>query len=237
MHSHTDIKDFYDSFTEYELKSGVNLRHFTIFNKVIQTGLRRNHQVLEIGCGIGQLTGLISGYLRKGKLVSTDISPGSVGIAMKRVPPSPKMEFIVSDITQFEYPEKFDYIVLPDVLEHIPVEHHFEVFGKLSKLMYDHSKIIIHIPHPKIIEYERMHHPEKLQIIDQPISAANFLQACYPHQLILETYEAYSLFHEQHDYVFMILKREGMPQYTKQSLFNIIIRKSIARLKWMMRTI
>ena len=73
----SEVSNFYDTFTQYELKSGVNLRHYTIFNAVIQSGLRRNHTVLEIGCGIGQLTGLLHRYLRKGKLVSTDISPES----------------------------------------------------------------------------------------------------------------------------------------------------------------
>lgn len=230
MHSHSEISNFYDSFAEYELKSGVNLRHYTLFNAIIKSGLRRNHHVLEIGCGIGQLTGLLSRYLRKGKLVSTDISPRSIGIASKRVPPSSRMEFLVSDMTLFGYPEKFDYIVLPDVLEHIPVENHFELFANLSKLMYDHSKIIIHIPHPKIIEYERIHHPQKLQIIDQPISADTLLQSCYAHQLILETYHSYSLFHVQPDYVFIVLKRDELPQYIKLTRFKIITRKSIARL-------
>ena len=147
------------------------------------------------------------------------------------------MEFIVSDALMFEHRDKFDFIVLPDVLEHIPEEKHKDLFGKLRTFMHADSKIIIHIPHPKIIEYERIHHPENLQIIDQPLPAANLLQSCYAHNLILVTYESYPLFHLENDYVLIVLKVDGMVQYAKKSRLKIIMRKSIARLKWMFRTI
>ena len=236
MVSNEDIKDYYDTFTDYELKRGVNLRHYHIFNEIIKTGLRKNHHVLEIGCGIGQLTSLLHAYLRSGRLMSVDISPQSVELAKKRIGPSDRISFMVSDMSSFPKDKKFDYIVLPDVLEHIPVENHEALFELMSSLMHDHSKIIIHIPHPQFIESDRVHHPERLQIIDQPLNAAELLQHSYKHQLLLDKYEAYSLFNGAHDYVFIVFVRNKLPVFEGLSKPKIIWKKSLERLRFYLKT-
>ena len=232
MASNSEIKEFYDSFTAYELKRGINLRHYHVFNEIVKTGLKPNHQVLEIGCGIGQITSLLHRYLTKGKLLSVDISPQSVELARKAIGPSARMEFMVSDMTSFPTDRKFDYIILPDVLEHIPVENHPALFGLLQQLSHPHTTVIIHIPHPQFIESDRIHHPERLQIVDQPLSAATLLNNCYPHNFILNRYESYSLFNGAHDYVFIVLKQNVMPAYTGLTKMKIIRKKSLERLKY-----
>lgn len=236
MVTNSEIKDYYDSFTAYELKRGINLRHYHVFNEIVKAGLKKHHHVLEIGCGIGQLTYLMHQYLRRGKLLSADISPQSVELARKRIGPSSRMEFVVSDMTTFTHNEKFDFLILPDVLEHIPVENHPALFGLMSSLMHEHSKIVIHIPHPKFIESDRIHHPERLQIIDQPLSAATFLSHCYPHGLLLDRYEAYSLFNREHDYVFIVLKRDVLPPFVPFPKWKIIWKKSVGRVRYFFST-
>lgn len=236
MVSTSEIKAYYDSFTAYELKRGINLRHFHVFNEIVKAGLQKQHHVLEIGCGIGQITSLLHKYLRKGKLVSADISPYSVELARKRIGPSTRMEFVVSDMTSFAYNGKFDFIILPDVLEHIPVENHNALFGLIRGLMHDQSKIIIHIPHPKFIESDRIHHPERLQIIDQPLSAATLLSNTYAHGLLLDRYESYCLFNDEHDYVFIVLKTNILPTYTSLPKYRIIQKKSIERIRFFFRS-
>lgn len=230
MMENAGVKEFYDSFSEYELRSGINLRHYTLFNKIVKTGLCKNHKVLEVGCGIGQLTFLLHRYLRSGKLVSADISPVSVELARKRIGQSSRIEFFVSDMSDFRYPDKFDFIVLPDVLEHIPVENHLALFGLLSSLMHEYSKIIIHIPHPKYLEYIRTNEPEKLQIIDQSISAAILLENAYAHHLMVDLYESYSIFNHGNDYAYIVLSQNQLPNYSTYSKSKIILKKSIQRI-------
>lgn len=230
MPSNTEVKEFYDAFTGYELKSGVNLRHLHLFNSIVATGLRRHHHILEIGCGIGQLTGLLHQYLRKGEIMAVDISPQSVEIARKRIGSSNRIQFAVSDMTAFEPGKTFDYIILPDVLEHIPLENHFALFGLLSKCMHATSQIIIHIPHPDLIENDRLHQPEILQIIDQPIPADLMMKNAYAHDLQLVEYKSYSLFHETPDYIFIHFRKNILPAYPKYSKMKIIFKKSKARI-------
>ncbi len=236
MASTSDVKEFYDEFANYEVNRGINLRHYHIFNEVIKAGLRNNHQVLEIGCGTGELSFLLHRFLRRGHLVSTDISPNSIALAEKRIGASSRMQFIVTDMTDFTYPDKFDFIVLPDVLEHIPIDNHPALFGSLRTLMLDHSKIIIHIPHPKLIESDSIHKPEILQIIDQPISAVTLLQDCYPHGLMLDQYDSYSLFHDTPDYIFITLKRDILPIYVDYPKIKIILKKFRERILCLIRT-
>lgn len=237
MTDNSDVKEYYDSFTEYELRSGINLRHYTLFNKIIQTGLQKHHRVLEIGCGVGQLTFLLHRYLRRGRLVSVDISPVSVQLAKKRIGDSSRMEFFVSDMSEFEYPGQFDYIILPDVMEHIPVENHHALLGLLNSLMHKDSKIIIHIPHPKAIEFIRIHEPGKLQIIDQSLSAEKLLRDAYAHDLLLDRYESYSIFSRGYDYVFIVLRQNNFPSFSGFSKSTIILKKSIQRILCLFNTI
>ena len=72
--------------------NGVNLRHFMIMDHLIRFGLRKDSKVLEIGCGIGKLTGLLYKYIKRGKIVGMDISNESVEIARKRIPKSPRFD-------------------------------------------------------------------------------------------------------------------------------------------------
>jgi len=179
MKTTKEIKNWYNVFSKKQLKTGTNLRHYTIINHLINSGLQKNSSVLEIGCGIGTLTGLLHKYLKKGKLVATDISDDSIEIAKKRISKSENIDFLTTDMKDFNYPKKFDFIVLPDVLEHIPIEQHLGLFKILTKHMHDESILLINIPHPKAIEYIREHTPEKLQIIDQSISAETLLKNAY----------------------------------------------------------
>ena len=225
MPSSNEVREFYDEFAKYEQQQGINLRHYRIFNELARWGLKKNHHVLEIGCGIGQLTSLLSRYLKQGHLVATDISPASVEWAKKRVRDNRRAEFHVTDMTDFEYTRQFDFIVLPDVLEHIPIDFHGSLFQKLSSLLKKEGTIMIHIPHPDLIEFDTANQPGIMQIIDQPLAADELLKACYPHGLVLERFDAYALFHEVRDYIFIVLRKHDLPVYRKMPRWKIILHK------------
>ena len=230
MPSSNEVREFYDEFAEYERQKGINLRHYRIFNELTKRGLKKNHHVLEIGCGIGQLTFLLTRYLKRGHLVATDISPASVEYAKQRVNDNLRAAFYVTDMTDFEYKEQFDFIVLPDVLEHIPVDFHGTLFQKLSSILKKDGTILIHIPHPDLIEFDAANQPDIMQIIDQPLAADELLKAIYPHGLILERFDAYALFHDVRDYIFIVLRKRTLPVYRKMPKWKIILRKQWNRL-------
>jgi trans-aconitate 2-methyltransferase len=225
-----DIKNWYNDFSTSQKVTGVNLRHFTIANKLISLGLKPNSTVLEIGCGIGTLTGLIANKTNKGALIATDISDESIRIAKERLSEYKHVDFIVSDMSDFNLKKTFDFIVLPDVMEHIPVDQHEELFAVIKNHMHKSSKILIHIPHPQAIQYYRETEPQNMQVIDQALSASKLLLDAYKNDLILIEYKAYSLFNKSYDYVFISFEIDSPKKMMGLEKIQIIIKKIIARL-------
>jgi trans-aconitate 2-methyltransferase len=232
MEAEKKVQKWYNAFSEKQLQTGTNLRHYTLFNNLVANGLKKNHSVLEVGCGIGTLTRLIYKYLRKGELVATDISDESINIAKSRIGTSRKIEFLVTDMTDFNHPKKFDFIILPDVLEHIPVEQHKALFQILSKHMHNDSIMIINVPHPRALDFLRIHFPEKLQVIDQSLNASELLNNAYASNLELINYTSYSLFNKEADYVFIKFRKEQMISLTPISKPEIIYRKFFKRIRY-----
>ena len=63
--------------------------------------------ILEIGCGIGTFTHFIASKISTGKILAVDISPKSIDIARETYKNKSNMEFLVSDMSDFERNEKF----------------------------------------------------------------------------------------------------------------------------------
>ncbi len=227
-----EVKEWYNKFSTNQIKTSVNLRHYTVFNQIIKSGLKRNSKVLEIGCGIGTLTGLIYKFVKNGHIVAADISDESIKIAKGRIGESHRIEYMVTDMTDFKYTHMFDYIILPDVMEHIPVEQHYNLFKVIAGYMHTSSKIIINIPHPKAIEYLQKVSPEKLQIIDQALSADKLINDAYASQLMLLNYNSYSIFSLENDYAFIIFQLNQEIKLHEKTKIQIIIRKQINRIKY-----
>jgi trans-aconitate 2-methyltransferase len=232
MTSNEEVRKWYNTFSAKQQKTGINLRHYSIFNQLIDSGMKKQHNVLEIGCGIGTLTQLIHSYLKKGHLVATDISNGSIETAQKRIGRSDRLELVVSDMSDFKSSKKFDFIVLPDVLEHIPVDQHLNLFRVIAEHMHAKSRIFIHVPHPKALAFIRENFPEQLQIIDQSIGADEVMNTTYPNNLELIHYKAYPLFHKENDYVSILLKLNENIQLTQLTKYIIIRRKFIQRMRF-----
>ena len=230
--SKNEIKNWYNKYTGRQKKIGVNLRHFTVMNNGVKAGLQRNHYVLEVGCGIGTLTGLLAKYLKTGKLVATDISDKSIEIAKKRLLRHRNISFLVTDMQDFNQEEVFDFIILPDVLEHIPMNEHKVLFQNLSKSLKSGGKMLINTPHPKSIHYYRKNYPAKLQIIDQALPADFLLSNAYLAGLTLVHYTSYSIFHKAHDYVSILFEKNNLKDYSNKSKLEIVFSKLKLRFKY-----
>jgi trans-aconitate 2-methyltransferase len=201
------VEDFYNSFKEHQKKLGINIRHRTIFRNLKKAGLKPSSTVLEVGCGIGTVSSLILSYLKTGKFAGVDISSESISVARNSNSKYSNAEFIVSDMSDFRHPLRFDFVVLPDVLEHIPVEQHDNLFRVLSQVTTSDATILINIPEPNCLDWLREIHPEKLQIIDQSLSMQDLLNHCYPHGFRLYSMNSYGLQYEEPEYTSIILKK------------------------------
>lgn len=199
-------KIFYDDFIEIQLKKGINHRHISIQTLLIEKGIKKTDNVLEIGCGIGTVTGLISKVVKKGKVTANDISPKSIEVAKKRLHKTKNISYIVGDIISLEIKEKFDVIVLPDVLEHIPMDEHIILFNKLNKLIKKTGWIFIHIPNPFYLDYLVKNTPEKLQELDQPLHLSHLSNVFENTGFFIQELNNYSIYIKENDYQYIILK-------------------------------
>lgn len=233
MEAHEEVGRWYDDYAEKQLKTSVNLRHYRIMGFLAEAGLRKTAKVLEIGCGIGTLTGLLSKYLRRGKLVAVDISRESVAIARKRLASSSNVIFIISDMSDFSYDDVFDMIVMLDVLEHIPVDQHSNLFRTLADHMHAGSVILIHVPHPHALDYIRVTSPGEMLIIDQSLEADELLANAYASGLNLISYKSYSLFDKENDYAVITLRKKSMVTLQPLPKSVIIKREMLFRMKYL----
>jgi len=231
MSDNIDAKSWYNQFASKQVKTGQNLRHFTILNKCVSYGLKKNSNVLEIGCGVGTLTSLLADYLSSGSIVATDISDESIEIAKKSTAKANDISFYVHNMQDFSIDKKFDFVILPDVMEHIPVSEHLGVFQSIFKHMKDDALILINSPHPKALDHIREHFPDRLQVIDQSLIAGELINTAQKAGLNLVDYHSYGLYIEETDYTFIVFRKDQKINYTKKSVKQVQIDKLKERSK------
>lgn len=221
MSKKEEVKEFYDEYVTKQEKTGINSRHISIIDKLVQSGLKSNHNVLEVGCGIGTVSQLIAKKTPKGKVFAVDISEKSVEKAKFLWKQFSNLSFEVSDMSDFtKSGQTFDYFVFPDVLEHIPIEQHSNLFARINAHSHEGSVVFIHIPAPRFLQYNISNEPQKLQIIDQPLDTANLVAVLRDNGYYLDRMETYSVFFAEKDYQYFVFRR------------NTKVTKSTLRGKW-----
>ncbi len=220
---------FYDDFISYQIDSGINDRIYGLYKKVCISGLSPDKSILEIGCGIGALTYLLSKRVKRGKIEAMDISPKSIEYAKKHLQRKNIM-FTAADILDFE-PEnlKFDKILLFDVLEHIPEENHVLIFDKIEKWMDDDSMLLINLPNPNYILFNIKNNPETLQEIDNPVFLNKLSNVLDVTSLNIAYFETYSVWVKD-DYEFLIVKKKTVFVKRELSQHQNILEKLYVRL-------
>ena len=201
------VVEFYDGFVDNQRKVSINDRIYSLYQRLLQHGLNASSNVLELGCGIGTVSYLISKTLKKGKLESVDISPASIQFAQKRLG-NTNRKFIAADVVHYSpHLKNIDYITLFDVIEHIPMDLHPTLFKNMSHYMEEQTQLLINIPSPKSIRYDEKHQPELLQVIDQAIPFNFILKNIEDNGLELIRFEDYSIWVEG-DYQFFLIRKK-----------------------------
>lgn len=215
--------EYYNEFAEQQYASGIHYRHLAIMGWLKRFGMPKNGNILEIGCGVGTQTELILRYLDlNSSVTAVDISDKSIAYAQQRLARYSNVKLLIGDIIELEVNAVFDSIVLPDVLEHIPLDQHNRLFEKLSSIISSDGFILIHIPHPHYLEWLRINKPETLQIIDNPIQTDQLLNLVYRHGLYLHHLESYSIYANPHDYQVVVIKKKVQ---TKE--YNVVSKPKI----------
>lgn len=214
--SKKEVKDFYNNLVTKQKITGVNARHQSIFNKAVELGLTSSSEVLEIGCGIGTLTSLLIEHITEGTLHSVDISDDSISEAKNNLSNFENLTLEVRDATDFLLDKQFDFIIMPDSLEHIPLEGHINMFKNIEKMLKPNGVVYIHIPNPRYLEWCMVYDTKILQIIDQPLHLELFVDSIKDTSLFVFSEQPYTVWLEHTnelgwrdgDYVHRVLKRK-----------------------------
>lgn len=207
MSDSSAVADYYDDYTERQVAVGINDRHRQIAAAMRRAGWTEGQRVLEIGAGVGTLTELLlEGIGARGRLHATDLSPKSIELARTRLGSRANLELSAGDILEMDLNATFDVIVLPDVIEHIPLDLHGRLFSRLREWLTDDGFIFLNYPNPYYLAWCREHRPDVLQIIDQPVYADALAQHVYAAGLYFHSLETYAIWIREGDYTRAVLK-------------------------------
>lgn len=157
------------------------------FKKIIPPGKR----ILELGCGTGNLLKA----LQPSKGLGIDFSPEMVKIAKEKYA---NLDFKVMDAENIKLNEKFDYVIMSDLVGHLPDV--WQAFRELHKVCNEDTKIIITYynylwqPVLKLAEKLRLKTPAKeqnwlyLQDIENLLYLNNFKVIKSGYRLLMPKY-------------------------------------------------
>lgn len=222
MTSKSDIIAFYDDFAPRQQRAAFNQRHRLLYDQIRALGVRSDSSILEVGCGVGAVTTLLARTVKSGPITAIDISPKSIEIA-RHACPADNVHFIACDISSYEGQKSFDFILLCDVLEHIPMGEHEMLFRRLSAVAHENTILFVNIPNPAALQYIKHDHEADLQIVDEPIPANILLNNAYREGWVLDHFSNYGVWNKN-EFQRIVFKRPELwrpdPLPQKTSLFE-----------------
>lgn len=105
-------KHFEEVAGDYDRWKEKSAYYYGLLTEIYRELVPPGRSVLEVGCGTGTLLSRLSP--RRG--VGVDISPRMVEIASAKFP---DLTFAVTDAENLDLRETFDFIIVPDVIEHL----------------------------------------------------------------------------------------------------------------------
>ncbi|MCW3075630.1 MAG: Methyltransferase type 12 [Bacteroidetes bacterium] len=224
------VIEFYNEYVDQQQDVGINERIYEMFNRLKKHGLHAGSTVLELGCGIGTLTFLLSKKISTGKIEAVDISTQSVEFAKKRLQKE-NIYLEAHDVVNYKPKLKdIDFITLFDVIEHIPTDRHAELFRNLSLIANDKTLILINIPSPAAIQYDIENNPEALQIVDQPLPINFIVNNIVAAGLNLVSFENHSIW-ALHDYQFFVINKARAYKEVKLSDQRNFLEKAVKKVE------
>ncbi len=122
-----------------KLEGGLHPKHRLMnYHKFFVSNINSDDIVLDVGCGNGALTYDIAKKARK--VIGIDLNKKNIQIANEKYLSS-NIKYIIGNIVAHNFDQKFDVVVLSNVLEHI--ENRIEFLEKIKNLT---PKILIRVP-------------------------------------------------------------------------------------------
>jgi 2-polyprenyl-3-methyl-5-hydroxy-6-metoxy-1,4-benzoquinol methylase len=172
-----NIKEYYDSMSNNKLWDFIegNPRVLRAWNMIKSLPIKPKN-ILEIGCGTGEIAWRMSQFWENANILAWDISPKSIDIA-KRLFVSNNLSYVAFD-SIFSIPTKigkYDLVVLVDVYEHIPPQQREELSSFLKSNVASNGYVFLSCPTPRHLAWLRENQPSQIQPVDESIHMLDLL--------------------------------------------------------------
>lgn len=122
-----------------KLENGLHPKHRLMnYHNFFIANINNNDTILDIGCGNGSLAYDLAKKAKK--ITAIDLNEKNIAKAKKNYS-SENIEYIIGDAISYEFTERFDVVILSNVLEHIKQRIEF-----LRKIKHLAPKILIRVP-------------------------------------------------------------------------------------------
>jgi 1-acyl-sn-glycerol-3-phosphate acyltransferase len=113
-------------------------RDYEVFHEVIPM----KNKILDIGCGYGFLSYMLSFTSRDRTITGIDYDENKISIAKHGFLKNPQLHFVCSDALKYEY-EDYDTIILSDILHYLKPDEQELLLVNCSKHLLPNGQIII----------------------------------------------------------------------------------------------
>lgn len=173
--------------------------------KTIRTHtLHSPDNVLELGCGIGDVSWRMSTIWPSASITGVDISPVSIAFA-NTLFGSPQLKFLEGTLETVNILCSFDLIVMVDVYEHIAIEDRPLLHTAIKNMLARNGRLILTFPTIGHQSWLRKHASDLIQPIDEDISHETILTLARETGTRIVLYQEVGIWH-QGDYAHVILE-------------------------------
>jgi len=207
-HTRASIARYYDAFSKRLLQDYVygNRRIELAINRVLGAADENTKLILDIGCGIGHSSERYAAHCPGWKVTGVDISPTNIETAT-RLFENERLRFLVSDLVENPFSERFDLISLIDVYEHIPRAHWSRFNSTLGDLLSDSGTLVLTTPTPQHQGYLHQFMPDELQIVDETVQIEDIVECARAIRATIVCYEQVVVW-KRYDYLHVVMRRD-----------------------------
>jgi SAM-dependent methyltransferase len=229
------VKEYYDKNVIGKLKGFVyGNKRVEIAWVEIHKWLSNPSNILEIGCGIGDISWRLSERYPAAQVLGFDVSTKSIDIAKCLFKCKNILFLQADDISGLETDaRKFDVIVMMDVYEHIPIDLRENIFEFIRANTSEESILFISCPTVAHQNYLKKNSPSGIQPVDEDITIKEVVEVAEKTGLPLLFYKEVSVWNSG-DYLHAVFGRRKYRPVLESTIephtsFNKKIREKLKR--------
>ncbi len=179
----------------------------------------RINNILEIGCGVGDMSYKMSRKWKKSTVTGIDLSDTAIKIA-NNLFGSDRIKYFAGSFNEIDFDKTFDLIVLFDVYEHIDPKDRTLFNDRLNRLLQPGGYLFMAIPAAAYQDYIKKFFPEKLQPVDESLTLEVFHSLASACNAELLFYKNVNIYYEG-DYTHIVFRKKSeINRYEKTVTVN-----------------